>query len=93
MSDLPSRDFVRTAGGWEEVKDLPSYLEAILPVLIAYSDGLLKTEAEWREAIDYEAAHDRFDAVVAKAESTDLILVDKIVGNLHSIVDAAIGEA
>ena len=45
-----------------------------------------------RDDFDYEAAHDRFDAIVAEAESADLILVDKIVGNLHSILDAVLGD-
>ncbi len=42
-----------------------------------------------REAIDYEAAYDRLDAILARPEP---VTADTIMGNLNSIVDAALGE-
>ena len=55
MSDLPSRDFFNgndiTMSGDRQLID-----EAV-SVLDAYASGELKTEAERREAIDYQAAY------------------------------------
>ena len=42
-----------------------------------------------REAIDYEAAYDRLDAILARPEP---VTVDTIMANLDSIIDAALGE-
>ena len=54
MSELPSRKDVRTGGGSDN-RDFARWMEEVaLPVLIAYQDDELKTEAEWREAIDFE---------------------------------------
>ena len=52
--------------------------------------GILSDEYVDREAIDYEAAYDRFDAILARPEP---VTVDTIMANLNSIVDAALGDA
>ena len=42
-----------------------------------------------RDTIDYEAAYDRFDAILARPEP---VTADTIMANLNSIIDAALPD-
>ncbi len=54
-------------------------------IVAAWASGRLVD----REAIDYEAAYDRFDAILARPEP---VTADTIMANLDSIINAALGE-
>ncbi len=58
----------------------------------AYADGNLKTEAEWREDIDYEAAWGYLRNESARPiDSDELVWIDKI--DMMAAFDAALREA
>ena len=86
---LPSRD--------EVVGELDGDTEAGEAIIEAYASRRLKTEAEWREAIDYEATLPHLMDLRADAQDPDR----EDIGYYHdgellnvgkAIVDAALGE-
>ncbi len=91
LSDLPNREAARM---WAERNPYPTPER----VLLAYADGVLKTEAEWREAdINWEAAAHRLvnliyesDVSVSRDEFWDYAVRESV-----AIVEAAlnIGES
>ncbi len=94
MSDLPSRDTAQRieASRPEDEPNLGVWIEVKVAAKQAVWAEYLSGRLVDREAIDYEAAYSRFDAVVAQLSTSDLVTVDKIMGNINSIIDAALGE-
>jgi hypothetical protein len=70
MSDLPNREEARSLVDSQEI-------------FWAWREGELRTDAEWREAIDYEAMRAEWD----ECTRTGVSLPDALV----RVVDAALG--
>ncbi len=61
MSDLPSREVARR---WAMRNPYPTPEK----VLLAYADEELKTDAEWRDGADYEAAAHRLENLIYESD-------------------------
>jgi hypothetical protein len=87
MSELPSRDWLDQQFAESRITHAiyPGELRTkVFAILSAYASDDLKTEAEYREAIDYEAAKYVYRAAWPDPDLSDYDAV-------RSIVDAALG--
>ena len=95
MSDLPSREELETSDKevWTHALEVASQHFAMDLITAGVLDHIrhliVSGRLVDREAIDYEAAYDRLDVILARPEP---VTADTIMGNLNSIVDAALGE-
>ena len=80
---LPSRESAQAMLDGKLHEDDGALIVADILRLVA-SGRLVDREA----TIDYEAAYDRFDAILARPEP---VTVDTIMANLDSIINAAVG--